>query len=689
MPRPPLRLEPYNPDARDADGDGIVQERTAWERPAGTRIISALGREIARGSVEPQRLANWQVVDKSGTPIDYVPSYAKRAKLPQSRFRAPLEKRGFPTIESRGIRSLDETVTEAIIVGRARPLASPAITILPESEVLREPSSDIVLPDFTRSSDSISISGSNASTVVGSARTPDDLRDVIRSATIKHKNKQIADEITRLGGSLAGDFDDQFVTNNSEFGFERARIETKDEALERRNKQVRSSLGAIREALLSGGPTDGGAIRVRMDTNLTHGTVGPSPITQRDLDRMSPAVKQLILDKSDDEILEILERRAMDFHTSVDRRSRVRMPERVFASFVKDGRYKTTHETKSSHSGPDIRKQYETYLGIPGAIDPSFRPASGYIHHSDWEEASLERVRKHLNLPADTSDERLLASIHTGPNIPHGAVDVYGDVEVILRPEVSSRTRYGRSDSLSNFLRPVGFESDDPQEVMHALLWAEGRDSDRGASNISDLLQSEVDGHFKNLNFWHASYGSDGQLDENVQQRQYFEALIFGSFSPGDVEEIRVSSSQMIAIGIASDPEIFDKEVMNSRMRTAEFLESFGFTEEEIKYILSKENEWNFDGWFKQYREWKQREKARQVIDSLDVKVTILRDTGVDKDPFLLESYAGHEVVNSIEELMIQRTIDIIRKDMERAQRRIIESANRPFNSDDEEESVA
>ena len=28
--------EGYNPDARDGDGDGIVQEGTPWERPAGT-----------------------------------------------------------------------------------------------------------------------------------------------------------------------------------------------------------------------------------------------------------------------------------------------------------------------------------------------------------------------------------------------------------------------------------------------------------------------------------------------------------------------------------------------------------------------------------------------------------------------------------------------------------------------------
>jgi hypothetical protein len=28
----------YNPDARDGDGDGIIQEGTKWERPIGTEL---------------------------------------------------------------------------------------------------------------------------------------------------------------------------------------------------------------------------------------------------------------------------------------------------------------------------------------------------------------------------------------------------------------------------------------------------------------------------------------------------------------------------------------------------------------------------------------------------------------------------------------------------------------------------
>ena len=120
-----LRLEPYDPDARDGDGDGIVQERTAWERPVGTRIIDDLGQELKGGQVSSRRKESFRIVDRDGKPVDYIPSYAKEAKIPTERPKTSLEKRGVSTIRSRGVRSLDEVVTEAIALSRASAPGSP------------------------------------------------------------------------------------------------------------------------------------------------------------------------------------------------------------------------------------------------------------------------------------------------------------------------------------------------------------------------------------------------------------------------------------------------------------------------------------------------------------------------------------------------------------------------------------
>ena len=69
-----LRIEPYDPDARDADGDGIIQEGTAWERPAGTRLISEVGQEIARGLTSTAR-PQMRIIDSNGNPVKYTPRY--------------------------------------------------------------------------------------------------------------------------------------------------------------------------------------------------------------------------------------------------------------------------------------------------------------------------------------------------------------------------------------------------------------------------------------------------------------------------------------------------------------------------------------------------------------------------------------------------------------------------------------
>jgi len=81
-----LRPDPYNPDAFDADGDGIVQEGTAFERPAGTRIVDEFGRDIRPGSTSDTRPSNWRVVDKDGNDVPYIPTYQRTRSQPVSNF---------------------------------------------------------------------------------------------------------------------------------------------------------------------------------------------------------------------------------------------------------------------------------------------------------------------------------------------------------------------------------------------------------------------------------------------------------------------------------------------------------------------------------------------------------------------------------------------------------------------------
>jgi hypothetical protein len=97
-----LRPEPYDPDAIDADNDGIVQEGTAWERPAGTRLLDELGREIIKGRTSTTPLTGLQYRDRNGKVVEYTP---KTPSLPTGS-RTPLARAGSPSLRERGMPTI-------------------------------------------------------------------------------------------------------------------------------------------------------------------------------------------------------------------------------------------------------------------------------------------------------------------------------------------------------------------------------------------------------------------------------------------------------------------------------------------------------------------------------------------------------------------------------------------------------
>ncbi|MBM89773.1 MAG: hypothetical protein CMQ41_15530 [Gammaproteobacteria bacterium] len=81
------KIVPYDPDARDADNDGLVQEGTIWERPSG-----ALFRGLQRGA---RALAGAvDLVDGSGNKIDYKPGDSENSPLRGGRVERRIRGRG-------------------------------------------------------------------------------------------------------------------------------------------------------------------------------------------------------------------------------------------------------------------------------------------------------------------------------------------------------------------------------------------------------------------------------------------------------------------------------------------------------------------------------------------------------------------------------------------------------------------
>lgn len=101
-----LKFEPYESEAIDGDGDGVVQEGTAWERPVGTRLLDEAGREIRAGQVSSARPMQARVVDRAGRAVAYTPTYGRGGAKPGQ--LSSLASRGYPSLAERNLPNVGQ-----------------------------------------------------------------------------------------------------------------------------------------------------------------------------------------------------------------------------------------------------------------------------------------------------------------------------------------------------------------------------------------------------------------------------------------------------------------------------------------------------------------------------------------------------------------------------------------------------
>lgn len=130
-------LEPYDPGAPDGDGDGYVQDGSPWERPAGTRVLDAAGKEIAKGVRTSIRSSDYRIVDKNDNPVSYLPKHPRSdkdtmrgpEKTPRKP-KTPLGLLGWPTLGEMGSpTTTDYQDPPSIPKLRKLPKAPPAATV--------------------------------------------------------------------------------------------------------------------------------------------------------------------------------------------------------------------------------------------------------------------------------------------------------------------------------------------------------------------------------------------------------------------------------------------------------------------------------------------------------------------------------------------------------------------------------
>jgi hypothetical protein len=314
-----------------------------------------------------------------------------------------------------------------------------------------------------------------------------------------------------------------------------------------------------------------------------------------------------------------------------------------------------------------VRSKYEAALGLPPTTPADLRPASGYIVHPDWENAEIKALTQSSQRSADEARAILQTDSFNGA----GNVSIYGSLEIVLKEEISGRTRYGRGDSLTAGLRPVPLDSNDPEAVMHAINWAGGVYSADSPLHTAALLQTEVDGDFGFLNLWHTKWNPDGTRNRTDRgDRKYFEALIGGSFTVDDVDEVRVAATTLAQLGLATDEVNLREIPFAEQFASPERLRGLGFTEGQIAYMMEQYrlNPTTFASFFNDYRTYVLRKKGKEELDKMPFKTTIVGDIwkgGKQLDPLDPTSYGGHEKFPSTEALLMDRVKTYIDKMIE------------------------
>jgi hypothetical protein len=237
---------------------------------------------------------------------------------------------------------------------------------------------------------------------------------------------------------------------------------------------------------------------------------------------------------------------------------------------------------RAGRSSDVFRDEYNSRIGISKSTPNSAKPVSGYVVHRSHNEEKKRRVAASGkgNIGSD-------AIFEIGDNDVVGdGLTALGEIEVILKPEVSNRTAYGRGEALQSAHRPVAMNSNDPDDIADAIMNADGISSSKqNTEAMLHLLGAKMDKNFSSVN---ASMDENGKMapvgavDSSARSHEPFEAQILGGFKKNEVEGIHYPYTKVSKVAESEDIS----DVVNEKSLASK-LEKLGFTPEEVAYFYS------------------------------------------------------------------------------------------------------
>ncbi len=521
-----LRMEPYDPDAEDGDGDGIVQDGTPWERPVGTRVLNAMGNDFPKGATMNRRVSGMRIVDQDGNDVNYRPRVSRIPDVglrrlarsvsrpnktqsqpvisPKEKINSPLGQLGHPTLRERGHANLDEYVTPPP-VPEGMPDPSAPKSVAENVERIREKSPKAFpdLPDPDKWPPTLTV-------------TPQDVADAraLWDESFAVENELLS-QINEAAYELVDSLKELFKDAKPDALTEEEWEEFLDDAITKEftERLVWAALGYTTDELRDYEGQEAGKI------------------TQDIAEQVEVRAARFVeLARSEGVPI---------YHISVE----------GLLQAIADGRFKTQFETGASrgHFNPITRAEWENgYLDLPLDLPDSERP-----------------VYAALDVPVP----------NPGADIPGKPLDHYGRVRIILSDDVKDRATLTIGDSLHTDSQPYPVSGVEPPFSPSELYSRRSREAERDYV-LLQFLQGEIDNSGRTLELMLRQIGldiedvldEDGAIVEWVRAalmpgesqygmapyrrvgtypwfKSYVEMQIFGGMSIYDIQEIQFPRS--------------------------------------------------------------------------------------------------------------------------------------------------
>ena len=403
-----------------------------------------------------------------------------------------------------------------------------------------------------------------------------------------------------------------------------------------RNNRVSASLGRMR--------------------NIINGDVSPSNESEFDfINNLDPRIKTLLNDKSPEEVLQMIDDAYSDFHKGFDDRVRIPMNENTLNGLMSDGRLRTIQEIKPNSPISKLKSDHELFLGYDPEVSDSTRSISGYMVHRNAKNV----ISDHLDsIPSDGVNRNPDFFHESGDVQPMGDVRLGGnDIDLVLKPEVASRSAYSRGEAIRSHNYPTPVLFDNPGDVgsahLNESITTGNSELDR-TRNIANALQNVIDNNFS------GALSDDvtaNRSERALKPGNKYEALVAGGVSLDDVAEMRYPVNKLDVNN--------EKLDMNSLIGDSgrEFLKINGFGDGEIDEYLRMVDNGEVDlqsaRWLKQHRAAKKFDKDFRKKNNFDGRIVFTNPDGIDLlSPETFREHPSSRGLQTVEQMLSARMLD-------------------------------